>query len=115
MPRRKKIAPILLTYLCFLCSCFLVFFCLQIRSIGSVDGILTGTITSCQIKSNEEELQTFLDLKNWSLTITYRVVSYPGYSWCLRGVMVKAKDSRIVVSEFELQSFTFGQIPLGKV
>ena len=34
---------------------------------------------------------------------------------CPRGVMVKAMDCGIVVSEFLLQSFTFGQIPLGKV
>ena len=37
---------------------------------------------------------------------------------CPRGVMVKAMDSGIVVLEFVLQSrytFTFGQIPLGKV
>ena len=38
---------------------------------------------------------------------------------CPRGVMVKAMDCGIVVREFVLQSFTitftFGQIPLGKV
>ena len=34
---------------------------------------------------------------------------------CPRGVMVKAMDCGIVVSEFVFQSRYFGQIPLGKV
>ena len=69
-----------------------------------------------------------------ALTLTFELISssslYKGWlalnvpQWLIchktkpRGVIVKALDFGIVVSEFELQSgflFTFGQITLGKI
>ena len=56
-------------------------------------------------KVNEKKGR-ILCILNWSIIIIIDSLSYLKSSWC------KAMDYGIEVREFDLQSFTFGQIPL---
>ena len=88
-----------------MCQCWLTSKALPYLTAYKTYGCIRRILISAEQNKKKVLILNGIKLILWILSIIMMTT---------RGVRVKAMDCGIVVSEFELQSFTFGQISLGK-